>query len=66
MSANTIQGSPIATEDLSSFRGSWVALRNGRVIASAIDALELRNNPDVRSDDWLILVPTDEGGALLL
>jgi len=52
-------------EDLSPYEGQWVALREGHVIASDLDVVSLRANPDVHSDDALLPVPRD-GDALLI
>lgn len=43
-------------DDLSPYAGRWVALRDGRVIASALDAVTLRKDPKVGEDDVLIPV----------
>lgn len=56
----------IAQEDLTPYRGRWVALRCGRVIASDVDGESLRDNPDVREDDVLTPVPAHDDGAYLL
>lgn len=66
MPTQEIQRESIADDDLTPYRGAWVAVRNGKVIASALDPVELRDSEDVREDDWLILVPSDAGGAFLL
>ena len=52
-------------EDLASYAGQWVAVRDGKVIASDLDAVALRNHPEVASDDELLPVP-DRGPELLL
>lgn len=52
-------------EDLSPYAGQWVAIRDGKVIASDLDAVALRNHTEVRSDDLLLPVP-DQGPELLL
>ncbi len=44
-------------DDLTPYRGQWVALRDGHVIASDIDAVALRDNPVVKSEDTLLPVP---------
>ena len=36
-----IQQGPEVLEDLTPYAGSWVAIRNGKVIASALDAVAL-------------------------
>lgn len=56
----------IAKDDLTPYRGRWVALRDGRVVASAVDGESLRDNPDVREDDVLTPVPAHDAAAYLL
>ena len=53
-------------EDLAPFAGQWVALRDGHVVANDIDAVGLRNNPDVRDTDTLMPVPQDTAAILML
>jgi hypothetical protein len=53
-------------EDLSSYAGQWVALRDGVVVASDIDAVSLRANPGVRKSDTLIPVPLGGPGVFML
>jgi hypothetical protein len=62
----TEQARIIAGEDLAAYRGRWVALRSGRVIASDVDAESLRNHPDVQESDVLTPVPAHEHGGYLL
>jgi hypothetical protein len=52
-------------EDLTPYVGRWIAVRDGKVVASDLDAVALRNHPEVRSDDEILLVP-DRGPELLL
>jgi hypothetical protein len=56
---------PEVREDLTKYAGTWVAIRDGKVIASALDSVELRNNPAVTEDDFLMPVP-DAGAAAFL
>ena len=51
--------------DLSEYEGAWVALRDGHVVASSLDAVALRNDPAVGTDDMLIPVPMD-GHSILI
>jgi hypothetical protein len=60
-----IHQGPEVLEDLTKYAGSWVAIRGGRVIASALDSVELRNKPDVTEDDFLLPVP-DAGASAFL
>lgn len=53
-------------EDLAPYAGSWVALRDGKVVASALDAVELRDKPEVRDDDVLMPVPDRTDGVYIL
>ena len=57
MSVQEIQTEPLVTDDLTPYEGSWIAIRDGKVVASALSAIELRDNPDVRDDDALMPVP---------
>lgn len=66
MPTQEIQRDPIVDEDLAPYRGSWVAIRDGKVIADALDPVELRDHKDVREDDWFVLVPSADEGAFLL
>lgn len=66
MPTKEIQTARLVEEDLAPYSGSWVAVREGKVVASALDAIELRDQPGVRDDDWLILVPSGTDGAFLL
>lgn len=53
-------------DDLRDYAGEWVALRDGRVVASNIDAVALRNDPKVRSSDDLLQVPPAGTQILIL
>jgi hypothetical protein len=53
-------------EDLSRYAGSWVAIRSGKVVASALDPVELRDMPEVRDDDVLMPVPDRTDGIYIL
>jgi Family of unknown function (DUF5678) len=53
-------------DDLSPYEGQWVALRDGRVVASDLDPVVLRDKPEVTEDDVLMLVPTGGPGIFLL
>jgi len=66
MAVREIQGGFTVTDDLAPYRGSWVAIRDGHIIADAIDPIELRGNPAVRDDDWFLLVPSQLDGSYLL
>lgn len=59
------QEQTLPRDDLSPYAGQWVALRDGHVIASDIDVVALRSNPEVQESDALIPVPRD-GTALLI
>lgn len=56
----------LVTDDLAPYAGQWVAIRDHRVIASAIDAPSLRADPAVGADDLLMPVPADGEGILIL
>jgi Family of unknown function (DUF5678) len=61
-----VRQGPDVLEDLTKYAGSWVAIRNGRVVAAALDSVELRNKPEVQGDDFLMPVPDAGSGAFLL
>jgi Family of unknown function (DUF5678) len=52
--------------DLEPYRGRWVAVRDGRIVASDVDTAALRVDPAVESTDAIVLVPTKEEGLFLL
>jgi len=52
-------------EDLTEHTGQWVALRDGVVIASALDAVSLLQDPDVRETDVLMPVPVAGSGIFV-
>jgi hypothetical protein len=54
------------TDDLTAYRGRWVAVRDGKVIASGIDPIELQSRPEVAEGDLLFLVPSLSPQTLLL
>lgn len=56
----------VVREDLTPYAGSWVALRDGKVVASALDAVGLRDKPEVRDDDVLMPVPDRTDGVYIL
>jgi hypothetical protein len=60
------QDETMPREDLSRFAGQWVALRDGRVVASDIDPVALRDNPQVTATDDLVPVPADGAAILIL
>lgn len=66
MSPTEIQTEPLVTDDLSPYEGMWVAIRGGKIVASALNSFELRDNPDVREDDALMPVPLDGDATFIL
>lgn len=58
--------SQIVSDDLTPYRGQWIAIRHGRIVASALDATGLRDDPEVHDDDLFLLVPTEAAGTYLL
>lgn len=63
--AERLQDELSPKEDLSPYAGQWVALRDGRVVASDIDPTRLRENAEVRERDIIIPVGDAEGGYFL-
>jgi hypothetical protein len=66
MPTQEIQTSPIAVDDLNPYRGSWVALRHGHVVASGLSPTELAARPEVEQDDSIVFVPTGTNHTLIL
>lgn len=66
MSTTHIQDQPVALDDLSPYRGSWVAIRDGHVVASAMTPTELTGRPDAHDDDFIVFVPTGTSHTLIL
>ena len=52
-------------EDLAPYMGKWVALRNGKVVASDLSAKGLRSQPEVRPTDAIIPVPRSRAGYFI-
>jgi len=61
-----IHQEPEVREDLTRYAGSWVAIRDGMVIASALDPVDLRNDPLVHENDLLMPVPSNTSGIFIL
>lgn len=53
-------------EDLTRYAGRWVAVREGRVVATAKDLSTLRAQDGVRDDDVVIPVSPARAGALVV
>lgn len=60
------QSDLVIREDLTPYAGSWVSIRDGKVVASALDAVELRDKPEVHEDDVLMPVPDRTDGVYIL
>jgi hypothetical protein len=60
------QSDVVIREDLTPYAGSWVAVRDGKVVASALDSVELRDMPEVHDDDVLMPVPDRTEGVYIL
>jgi hypothetical protein len=54
-----------AKEDLAPYMGKWVALRNGKVVASDLSAKALRDHDEVRPTDALVPVPRTRAGYFI-
>jgi hypothetical protein len=61
-----IHQEPEVHENLTQYAGSWVAIREGKVVASALDPIELRDRSDHRDDDLLMPVPDDAGTSVFV
>lgn len=66
MTTKEIQQDFFVTDDLTPYKGSWVAIRDGKVVDSALSPVELRDRAEVREDDVLIFVPSASTGAFVL
>jgi hypothetical protein len=60
------QQNALPKDDLTPYAGQWVALRDGHVIASDLDAVALRDNPVVTSEDALQPVPPSGEGVVYI
>jgi hypothetical protein len=49
-------------DDLSPYRGKWVALRDGHVVAGDLNPILLRARPEVRDSDVFVPIPESQGG----
>jgi hypothetical protein len=61
-----IQEQPVSTDDLSLYKGLWVAIRDGRVVDSADNVTDLRASDLVEQSDFLLLVPRQSSSAVFL
>jgi hypothetical protein len=52
--------------DLSPYDGQWVAVRNGKVIANALDEGALRADPNVREGDDVYPIGDPPSGFYLI
>lgn len=52
-------------EDLAPYAGQWVALREGRVVASDLDPMLLREQDEVEEDDVVLPVAHAEPGYFI-
>jgi hypothetical protein len=53
-------------ENLAPYMGKWVALRNGRVVASGLSAKQLRSHPEAQPTDAIIPIPRSRAGHLIV
>ncbi|MGH9019509.1 MAG: hypothetical protein ACRDV0_00600 [Acidimicrobiales bacterium] len=63
-STGVLKRQRISLDDLTPYEGSWVALREGRVVDGDADPAALRQR--VRQSDKLLLVPRSDVDALIL
>ncbi len=52
--------------DLAAYAGQWVALRKGEVVASDIDAEQLKEHAEVHDGDVLVPVGHPDRGYFIL
>jgi hypothetical protein len=60
------QQTMVPKEDLTPYKGRWVALRDGHVVADAHSAISLRNDDRVGVTDMIMPVPEQAGGTFIL
>jgi hypothetical protein len=60
------QGRLMPQEDLSGYAGRWVALREGKVVATDVEAVTLRQHDEVEDTDVITFVPVAREGVYLL
>ena len=66
MPNHTIQDRPLSSEDLTPYRGRWVVLRDGRIIADGDSPEELRASEEVKQSDIVVLIPEISTNAVFL
>lgn len=52
--------------DLAPYAGKWIAVRDGKIVASDIDADSLREHEEVRLDDAILPVAHKDRGYFIL
>ncbi len=52
-------------DDLAPYAGQWVAVRDGKVIASDIDPVRLRDRSEVNQDDVILPVAHSRPGIFI-
>jgi len=52
-------------EDLSPYMGRWIAVRDGKVIASDLSLSALRSQPEVKPSDVFMPVPRTRAGYFI-
>ena len=66
VSEQRIQTEPLVRDDVTPYAGAWIAVRDGYIVASALDPIELRDTPGVLETDTLMPVPTQGLGTFIL
>lgn len=61
MTLQASQRRGLPKDDLKPYAGRWVALREGYVVASALDPVTVRDDPVVCETDMILLVPMQPG-----
>jgi len=52
-------------EDLSPYMGRWIAIRDGKVVASDLSLSALRSQPEVKPSDVFMPVPRTRAGYFI-
>jgi hypothetical protein len=66
MPNHMIQDRPLSVDDLTPYKGEWVALRDGHVVAHGDSPEILRKSDSVKESDALLLVPDHSSSAVFL
>jgi hypothetical protein len=64
MPTKEIQQESLIDEDVTPYRGNWVVVRDGRIIANGLTPGQLQS--EMQEGDYLVLIPSQANGTLVL